>query len=156
MSHKSGKNESFVSKNSKFDGTLHPYSLPYTAPQPVGGYDRVLGSRLRRNGDRRKQMIIVRRNFVNYKRREWERAPIEAVSKALERSRRTRIKGLLIFAIRMILHTCTHPSTRAELLDPKKAFLGPQKGLTSLEKMEVSVVKTRSSMERCVRIVLRA
>ena len=40
-------------------------SLPYTAPQPMGGYDRVLGSRLRRNGERRKQMIIVRRNFVN-------------------------------------------------------------------------------------------
>ena len=42
-------------------------------------------------------------------------------------------KGLLIFAIWMILHTHTHPCTPADNKTPKKGRLGPLKGLTSLE-----------------------
>ena len=36
----------------------------------------------------------------------------------------------------MILHTRTHPSTRAENIDPKKGRLVPLKFLTSLEKLK--------------------
>jgi hypothetical protein len=36
----------------------------------------------------------------------------------------------------MILHTRTHPSTRAENIDPKKGRLVPLKWLTSLKKLE--------------------
>ena len=52
----------------------------------------------------------------------------------MESSRGIKLKGLLICAIWMILHTCTHPSTRAENTEPKKVLSGPQKGLTNLEK----------------------
>ena len=65
---------------------------------------------------------------------ESERAPIEAVSDALERSRGIKLKGLLIFAIWMILHTHTHPCMPADNMNPKKGRLGPLKGLTSFEK----------------------
>ena len=57
-----------------------------------------------------------------------ERAPIEPVSVALESSRETGLRGLLISMICMILHTRTHPSTRAVSLRPKKGRLDPQKG----------------------------
>ena len=65
---------------------------------------------------------------------ESERAPIEAVSDALESSRGIKLKGLFIFAIWMIFHTITHPCMPVDNMNPKKSRLGPLKGLTSFEK----------------------
>ena len=45
----------------------------------------------------------------------------------MESSRRIKLKGLLICAIWMILHTRTHPSMHAENTEPKKAFQGLKK-----------------------------
>ena len=50
----------------------------------------------------------------------------------MESSQGIKLKGLLIFAIWMILHTHTHPCMPADNMNPKKALLGPLKGLTSL------------------------
>ena len=73
----------------------------------------------------------------------------------LESSRGIKLKGLFIFAIWMIFRTYTHPSTHAENLDPKKGRLGPQKGLTSLEKMKVFAITVRNSMGRYIHMDFR-
>ena len=70
----------------------------------------------------------------------------------MESSRGIKLEGL-IFAIWMIFHTRTHPSTRAENLDPKKGCLGPLKGLTSLEKMKVLAITVGNSMGRYINMV---
>ena len=56
----------------------------------------------------------------------------------------------------MILHTRTHPSTRAENIDPKKGRLGPLKGLTSLEKMKAFAITVRNSMGRYIHMDFRS
>ena len=73
----------------------------------------------------------------------------------MESSQGIKLKGLLIFVIWMIFHTRTHPSTRAENLDPKKGRLGPLKGLTSLEKMKVFAITVRNSMGRYIHMDFR-
>jgi len=73
----------------------------------------------------------------------------------LESSRGIKLKRILILAIWMILHTCTHPSTRVENIEPKKGLLGPLKGLTSLEKMDVFASIVRNSMGLYIRMVFR-
>ena len=94
----------------------------------MSGYDRVLGSDSRRKGGKSEEENHSREGIDRDLQRVSERAPIEPFSVALESSWETRIRGLLIFMIWMILHTRTHPSTRAVSLRPKKGRLDPQKG----------------------------
>ena len=91
----------------------------------MSGYHRVLGSDSRRNGGKIEEENHSREGIDTDYQRGGERAPIEPFSVALERSWETGLPGLLIFAIRMILHTRTHPSTRAVSLRPKKGHIDP-------------------------------
>ena len=71
----------------------------------------------------------------------------------MESSQGIKPKGLLIFAIWIILHMRTHPSMHAENTEPKKGLSGPQKGLRNLEKRIFFASTVRNSMGLYIRIV---